>query len=77
MHFLKSHLDFFPRNLGAESDEQGERFHQEIMAIEKRYQGSWGPNMMADYCWGLIRETPQESYKRKSNKTLHFPAFSD
>jgi hypothetical protein len=28
----------FPENLGEVSDEHGERFHQDIMAIEKRYQ---------------------------------------
>jgi hypothetical protein len=30
VHFLDSHLDFFPQNLGAVSDEHGERFHQDI-----------------------------------------------
>lgn len=39
IHFLHSHLDFFPPNLGAVSDEHGERFHQDIFTIEKRYQG--------------------------------------
>ena len=28
IHFLHSHLDFFPENLGDVSDEHGERFHQ-------------------------------------------------
>jgi len=32
-------LDFFPGNLGKVSDEHGERFHQDILAMEKRYQG--------------------------------------
>ncbi|UYV61157.1 hypothetical protein LAZ67_1003618 [Cordylochernes scorpioides] len=36
--FLHSHLDFFPDNLGAVSDEHGERFHQDISSMEKRYQ---------------------------------------
>lgn len=65
MHFLFSHLDFFPENLGAESDEQGERFHQEMSEIEKRYQGYWDEQMMADYCWFLIREDSSEK-KRQS-----------
>jgi hypothetical protein len=30
MHFLDSHLDFFPQNLGNVSDEHGEGFHQDI-----------------------------------------------
>ena len=32
IHFLKSHLDFFPENLGEVRDEHGERFRQDIMA---------------------------------------------
>jgi hypothetical protein len=36
VHFLHAHLDFFPQNLGAVSDEQGERFHQNISAKKKR-----------------------------------------
>jgi len=27
LHFLASHLDYFPPNLGAVCEEQGERFH--------------------------------------------------
>jgi hypothetical protein len=45
LHFLDSHLDFFPENLGAVSDEHGERFHQEIRTMEKRYQGKWNEAM--------------------------------
>ena len=39
IHFLESLLDFFPENLGKVSNENGERFHQDVMAMEKRYQG--------------------------------------
>jgi hypothetical protein len=40
-HFLGSHLDFFPQiNLGEVSDEQDEKFHQDVMAVEKWYQGT-------------------------------------
>ena len=28
VHFLHSHIDYFPENLGHYSEEQGERFHQ-------------------------------------------------
>lgn len=66
VHFLHSHLNFFPDNLGAVSEEQGERFHQDIKEMEKRYQGRWDANMMGDYCWTLLRETPEASHKRKS-----------
>jgi hypothetical protein len=30
VHFLHSHLDFIPENLEEVSDDQGERFHQDI-----------------------------------------------
>ena len=30
VHFLLNHLDRFPANCGDVSDEQGERFHQDI-----------------------------------------------
>lgn len=66
IHFLHSHLDFFPENLGAVSDEHGERFHQDIATMEKRYQGNWNPSMLADYCWTLQRDAPNTQYKRQS-----------
>jgi hypothetical protein len=47
IHFLNSHLDFFPKNLGAVSEEQGERFHQDIKETERRYQGQWNVNIIA------------------------------
>ena len=48
LHFLISHLDFFRSNLGAVSEEHGERFHQNIQVMEKRYQGRWDEVMMSD-----------------------------
>ena len=36
--FLHSHLDFFPLNLCAVSEEQGERIHKDIKTMETRYQ---------------------------------------
>ena len=63
MHFLHSHLDFFPENLGAVSDEQGERFHQDIQAMEERYKGVWNEGMMGDYCWMLYRDDANHPYK--------------
>ena len=35
-YFLHSPLDFFPENLGEASDEQGERFNQDIKSTEHR-----------------------------------------
>ena len=57
---------FFPESLGEVSDEHGERFHQDITAMEKRYQGKWTSSMLADYCWKLNRDVPQAKYRRKS-----------
>jgi len=71
IHFLHSHMDFFPANLGAVSDEQGERYHQNISTMEKRYQGNWNPSMLADYCWTLQRDATDTEYKRKST-AKHF-----
>ena len=50
-HFLQSHMNFFPENLGEVSDKHSDRFHQDIMAMEKWYQGKWTSSMLADYCW--------------------------
>ena len=66
IHFLHSHLDFFPPNLRDVSDEQGERFHQDISVIESHYQGFFDANMMGDYCWFLQHQCKRSSYKRKS-----------
>lgn len=68
LHFLDSHLDFFPETLGAISDEHGERFHQDISMFEKRFSGRWNRSMLAEYCWSVIRDTPSDAYKRKRPK---------
>ena len=39
VHILDAHLDKFKENMGAFSEEQGERFHQDILDFERRYQG--------------------------------------
>jgi len=49
IHFLYSHLDFFPENYGTVSDEHREHFHQDSSSIEKRYQRKWNCAMLADY----------------------------
>ena len=72
IHFLHSHLDFFPENLGDVSDEHGERFHQKIKTIEQRYQGFWDERMLGDYIWFLIRETDSEKNKRQSKGQNYF-----
>ena len=72
VHFLNSHLDFFPDNCGQFSEQQGERFHQDISVMENRYKGKWNTQMMADYCWGLIREDKTAHRRKPQSKTVSF-----
>ena len=71
IHFLHSHLDFSPKLLGDFSDEHGERFHQDIAEMERRYQGRWDPAMMGAFCWSLVRDASEAPYSRHRN-CLHF-----
>ncbi|GBM24329.1 hypothetical protein AVEN_127128-1 [Araneus ventricosus] len=64
VHFLDLHLDYFPENLGAVIEEQGEIFHQDIKEMERRYQGKWNVSMIADYCW-IKRQSLQSLQKEK------------
>ena len=57
LHFLHSHLEFFPDNLGAVSDEHSERFHQDIVVVETCYKGKSNANMMGYYCWFLQKQS--------------------
>jgi hypothetical protein len=42
-----------------------EKSHQDISETEKRFTGTWGPNMLADCSWNLTRETPTSEYERQ------------
>jgi len=70
LHFLHSHLNFFPENCGAVSDEHGERFHQDICSMEKRYQGKWNCAMLAELWQGM----PQ-LWKKNDRKIFFFFFF--
>ena len=65
LHYLQSHADQFPQNLGSVSEEQEERFHQDIKTMGERCQRRWNSHIIADYCWSLKRDVPDASYKRK------------
>lgn len=65
VHFLDSHLHYFPESCSDVSDEHGERFHKDIMSMEKRYEGKWIPAMLADYCWNIIRDCKIEHKRKK------------
>ncbi|GBM35498.1 hypothetical protein AVEN_257196-1 [Araneus ventricosus] len=69
VHFLHSHIDCFPENLGDYSEEQGERFHQDVRDIERRYQGRWDVNMLANYSW--IAQTENRRWNAKACSEEH------
>ena len=71
IHFLVSHLDIFPDNLGEVSDEHDERFHPDIMAMEKQYQVKWTSSMLADYCLTL-KGVYLKPNTGESHNPLHF-----
>ena len=64
VHFLHSHQDRIPENLGDVSDAQGERFPEDIKTMEERYQERLDIKMMADYCWNLKRDVPDSKHSR-------------
>ena len=51
--------------------EHGERFHQDIQVMEKRYKSRWDEAMMGDYVWTLIRDDKRIN-KRKCRPNVHF-----
>lgn len=68
LHFLHSHLDFFPDNRGVVNDENRDRFCQDITTLEKRYQSKWPTPTLAEYCWALTRDNPEQLYKQQAKK---------
>jgi len=72
VYFSHSHVDYFPENLGAYSEEKGEKFHRDIMTMERRYQGRMYVNMMADYSWMLKRESTRKRNRRSIKNTKKF-----
>ena len=60
---FSTHILNLPENLGAVSDEHGERFHQDISTMKSRYNAKLTPNMMADYFWSLGRDIPDANIK--------------
>jgi hypothetical protein len=54
--------------------EHGERLHQDIREMEKRYEGGWTVNMIVDYCQMLKRNsTCVESCGRKTKRRKFHP----
>ena len=67
VYFLHSYLDRFLENLGVLSEEQEERFHQDVKEMEEKYEGRCDAVMPADYCW-LIKRDSAATHSRKSLK---------
>jgi hypothetical protein len=40
--------------------------------MEKRFNGKWSPNVLADWSWSLTRETPSGEYKRQKKRQWVF-----
>ena len=57
VHTLDANLDQLMENMGAYSEELGERFHQNILDFERRYPGQYNKRIMGDYIWRLIHES--------------------
>ncbi len=69
MHFLQPQFNYFPKNGEDLSEEQIERFYQDIHIMEECYQDWWNVNFLADYCWCLKRDVMAAKYRRKSLKS--------
>jgi len=61
-------LDKFPDNLGNDSEEHGERIHQDFKIMGDHYQGWRATHMIADNCWSLKQHCTNKSHDRKSLK---------
>jgi len=67
IHMLHSHMDFFLDNCSMVSDKHSEHFHQEIATMEKQYQGKWSTSLLADYCWALSRNAPEQLHNDRQS----------
>ena len=72
-------LGLLTRKFGSDCDEYGKIFHQDIAGIEKRYQGKWSGNALADYCWSFMTHESNAHHrracKRKSFWSVHGKKF--
>ena len=67
VHILNAHLDTFPVNCGAVSDEQGERTHQTMKKLVKAYKNKNHGNyehLLADSVWMDFKEEPNAAHAR-------------
>jgi hypothetical protein len=72
IRFFNSHLDCFPENLGAVSEEQGKRFHQATKTLRK-WKNNPRIGEMLTLCWRknsekLTQEKEQHTQLRRQDK---------
>jgi hypothetical protein len=68
INFLKSQLDYFAENLGSLSEEQGEKFYQDLKEIEGRCQRKLNINMLTYYFWMPKREVPESTRRKREQE---------
>jgi hypothetical protein len=61
IHFLNSHLDFFPENLGTISDKNEEHFHHDISNMKSGIRAT-----AAQVCWQTTTEPLREMLHRQN-----------
>jgi hypothetical protein len=76
LHFLQSNSDFFPGNTATFSEQQDEKVPAGYIPNVKRCSRELNSDVLVDYCWTLLRETPTEEYKRqKTTKRVSYVTF--
>lgn len=76
LHFLNNHLDVSAKQSPTESDEQGERFHQITMPIEKRFKGKNIGALLGEVCWWSEKIFKYENATTEDENTVtHIPLY--
>ena len=77
LHYLHSHLDKIPDNLGYVSEEQVARFYQDIKVMEDRYQGRWDSHTVVakrirTFCYFIKKRTNESETAKQITKNSQF-----
>jgi hypothetical protein len=54
------------------SDDNGERFVQDISTMEKGCEGKWNCAVLVDYCWTLAGDVATVEYKRQAKRKIKY-----
>lgn len=66
--FLYSHLDYFLQSARSRVRGFSSRYQRDVKMIP----GTWNMQIIANYCWLLKRDDPQQIYKKKVVTKRHF-----